>query len=137
MCICVSGGLPWQLSGKEPACQCRRGLGWEDALEREMATHSSVLAWRISWTEEPGGLQSMGLQRGTYDFATKQKHFCQARGWFLVAFSLVHIRHPPRLVGWFHAEYILIFCDCPMKCHSKCNQCMYIFMYKVKYHYWF
>ena len=38
-------------------------LGWEDPLEKEMATHSSTLAWEISWTEEPGGLQSMGLQR--------------------------------------------------------------------------
>ena len=38
-------------------------LGQEDPLEKEMATHSSILAWRISWTEEPGGLQSMGLQR--------------------------------------------------------------------------
>ena len=38
-------------------------LGREDALEKEMATHSSILAWRIPWTEEPGGLQSMGLQR--------------------------------------------------------------------------
>ena len=38
-------------------------LGWEDALEKELATHSSILAWRIPWTEEPGGLQSMGLQR--------------------------------------------------------------------------
>ena len=37
-------------------------LGWEDLLEKEMATHSSILAWRIPWTEEPGGLQSMGLQ---------------------------------------------------------------------------
>ena len=37
--------------------------GWEDPLEKEMATHSSVLAWRIPWTEEPGGLQSMGWQR--------------------------------------------------------------------------
>ena len=37
-------------------------LGWEDALEKEMATHSSILAWKIPWTEEPGGLQSMGLQ---------------------------------------------------------------------------
>ena len=36
-----------------------RSLGWEDPLEEEMATHSSSLAWRISWTEEPGGLQSM------------------------------------------------------------------------------
>ena len=38
-----------------------QSLGWEDPLEKEMATHSSVLAWRIPWTEEPGGLQSMGL----------------------------------------------------------------------------
>ena len=38
-------------------------LVWEDSLEKEMATHSSILAWRIPWTEEPGGLQSMGLQR--------------------------------------------------------------------------
>ena len=40
-----------------------RSLGWENPLEEEMATHSSVLAWRISWTEEPGQLQSMGSQR--------------------------------------------------------------------------
>ena len=40
-----------------------QSLGWEDPLEEEMATHSSILAWRIPWTEEPGGLQSMGLQR--------------------------------------------------------------------------
>ena len=39
-----------------------QSLGWEDALEKEMATHSNMLAWRISWTEEPGGLQSMGSQ---------------------------------------------------------------------------
>ena len=38
-------------------------LGWEDPLEKEMATYSSILAWRIPWTEEPGGLQSMGSQR--------------------------------------------------------------------------
>ena len=37
-------------------------LGWKDPLEKEMATHSSILAWRIPWTEEPGGLQSMGSQ---------------------------------------------------------------------------
>ena len=37
-------------------------LGWEDLLEKGMATHSSILAWRIPWTEEPGGLQSMGSQ---------------------------------------------------------------------------
>ena len=53
---------------KEPSGQCRRhekrvrSLGWEDPLEKEMATHSSILAWRILWTDEPGGLPSMGLQ---------------------------------------------------------------------------
>ena len=40
-----------------------RSLVWEDPLEKGMASHSSILAWRIPWTEEPGGLQSMGLQR--------------------------------------------------------------------------
>ena len=44
-----------------------QSLGWEDSLEKEMATHSSTLAWRIPWTEEPGGLQSMGSQRVGHD----------------------------------------------------------------------
>ena len=44
-----------------------RSLGREDLLEKEMATHSSILAWRIPWTEEPGELQSMGLQRVRHD----------------------------------------------------------------------
>ena len=44
-----------------------RSLGWEDALEKGVATHSSVLAWRTPWTEEPGGLQSMGSQRIRHD----------------------------------------------------------------------
>ena len=44
-----------------------RSLGWEDPLEKEMETHSSILAWRIPWMEEPGGLQSTGLQRVGHD----------------------------------------------------------------------
>ena len=44
-----------------------RSLGREDPLEKEMATHSSIHAWKIPWTEEPGGLQSMGLQRVGHD----------------------------------------------------------------------
>ena len=47
-----------------------RSLGWEDPLEKGMATHSSVPAWRILWTEEPGGPQSMGLQRVGYEWVT-------------------------------------------------------------------
>ena len=48
-------------------------LGWDDPLEKEMATHSSILAWEIPWTEELGGLQSMGLQRVGHDLVTKQR----------------------------------------------------------------
>ena len=44
-----------------------QSLGWEDALEKEMATHSIILAWKIPWMEEPGELQSMGSQRVGYD----------------------------------------------------------------------
>ena len=44
-----------------------RSLGWEDPLEKGMATHSSIPAWGIPWTEEPGGLQSMGSQRVGHD----------------------------------------------------------------------
>jgi len=54
-----------------------RSLGWEDPLEKEMAAHSSFLAWEILWREEPGGLQFMGLQRVRYDLATEQQ---QGRG---------------------------------------------------------
>ena len=46
-----------------------RSLGREDPLEEEMGTHSSILAWRIPWTEEPGGLQSMGSQRAGHDWS--------------------------------------------------------------------
>ena len=44
-----------------------QSLGWEDLLEKEMATHSSILAWKIPWVEEPGRLHSMGLQRVRHD----------------------------------------------------------------------
>ena len=46
---------------------------WEDPLEKEMATHSSILAWEIPWTEEPGVQQSIGLQRVGHDLATQQQ----------------------------------------------------------------
>ena len=48
-----------------------QSLGQKDPLEEEMATHPSILAWRIPWTEEPGGLQSLGLQRVRHDGATE------------------------------------------------------------------
>ena len=66
----LSMGLPWWFNGKESACNAgdlglMPGLG--RSLEKGMATHSSILAWRIPWTAEPGGLQSMGSQRVRHD----------------------------------------------------------------------
>jgi len=60
----IKMGTPRWLNGKESTYQ---SLSQEDPLEKEMATHSSILTWRIPWTEEPGGLQSMGLQRVGHD----------------------------------------------------------------------
>ena len=59
--VSVSGST----KGKELTCRCRRHerLGFEDALEGGMATHSSIVVWKIPWTEEPGRLQSMDSQR--------------------------------------------------------------------------
>ena len=66
-------GLPRWLSSKESTCNAGvqetwvRSHGQEDPLEEGMATHSSILAWRIPWIEEPGGLQSIGSQRVRHD----------------------------------------------------------------------
>ena len=78
-CLSHQEGFPRGAGGKDPTCQGRRhetrvpSLGQEDPLEKEMATHSSFLAWETPWTEEPDGLQSMGLQRVGHDSLTKQK----------------------------------------------------------------
>ena len=66
-------GFPCSSVSKESACSAGDWVGslsWEDPLEKEMATHSSILAWKISWTEESGGLHSMGSQRVGHDWAT-------------------------------------------------------------------
>ena len=57
--LLASGGLSVRASTSETQLQF---LGWEDFLEEDMATHSSILVWKIPWTEEPGGLQFMGSQ---------------------------------------------------------------------------
>ena len=56
-----------------------QSLNWEDGLEEGMATHSSILAWRIPWTEEPGGLQSMGLQGVWHNWSNWARTHAQAR----------------------------------------------------------
>ena len=66
-------GLPWWFSGKESVCSAGAAgdtgsiLGSEDPLEKEMTTHYSILVWKIPWTEDFGGLQSRGLQKGRHD----------------------------------------------------------------------
>ena len=63
--VYISWGLPKWLSGKESTCNAGDMgsiLGREDLLEKEMATYCSILAWKVPWTEEPGGLQSMQSQ---------------------------------------------------------------------------
>ena len=67
--IVLYASLVAQMVKRLPAVQETRvqSLGWEDPLEKEMATHSSILAWKIPWTEEPGGLQSMKLPRAGHD----------------------------------------------------------------------
>ena len=76
VCVCVylyfGASLLAQSVKNLPAVQETwvRSLGWEDPLEKEMATHYSILAWKFSWTEEPGGLQSMRSQRVGHDWAT-------------------------------------------------------------------
>ena len=77
-------GLPSWHSGKESTSQCRRWQeirvrtqGQEDPQEKEMATHSSIFPWEVSWTEEPGRLQSMGLQRVGHDWAYTHTHLAR------------------------------------------------------------
>ena len=83
--LILLSGFPCGLDSKEsPAVQKTwvRSLGWRDPLEEGMATHSSILAWRIPWTEEPGRLQSMGSQRAGHDSVPKRSTAqpCDRRG---------------------------------------------------------
>ena len=75
--ITVDCELPWWSSSKESSCQCRsrRFDPWvgKTPLEKEIATHSSIVAWKIPWTVESGGLQSMESQRVGLDLGTKQQ----------------------------------------------------------------
>ena len=73
--LTVCQGLPWWLSGKRIRLQEMwvPSLDWEDPLEKGMDTHSSIPAWEIPWTEEPGGLQFMGLQIVRHYLGTRQQ----------------------------------------------------------------
>ena len=74
LCVLATRGASLVAQWERICLQCGRGRfnPWvrEDPLEKEMATHSSIFAWKIPWTEEPGGLQSLGSQRVGHDWAT-------------------------------------------------------------------
>ena len=70
--LCIR--LPWWLAMQETQEMGVQFLGWQDPLEEEIATHSSTLTWEIPWTEEAGGLQSMGSQRVEHDWARPHTH---------------------------------------------------------------
>ena len=93
--------LLWSVSGKESALPIQetwvQALDWEDPLKKGMATHSSILAWEIPWTEEPGGLQSMGLQRvGQYLASRQQQIYYSILKMLLIKYSIKYfsLLHP-------------------------------------------
>ena len=110
---CTSWEHPWWLSGKESTYQCRRwfwSLDWEDLPEKEMATHSSIFAWKTPQTEEPGALQSMGSQAVGHNWATTQ----QSISWwdqdeFKWAYSLQKCQWKPWGVRVYNLLINLIF----------------------------
>ena len=85
-------------------------LVWKDPLEKGMATHSSILASRIPWTEEPGGLQTLGLQRVGHDWVVNT---------FVFIFSLFHqCRGVLLFLFFFYYHYHFIFFICSEFCHT-------------------
>ena len=98
------GSLVAQMVKSLPAMQqiWVRSLGWEDPLEKEMAIHSRILAWKIPWTKEPNGLQSMGLQRVEHDRVTslskvmKTDSLCIKHN-ITIKSSLIYLKKPKTL----------------------------------------
>ena len=101
-----------------------RSLGWEDPLEKEVATHCSILAWEIPWTEKPGRVQSLGLQRVRHNSAIKQQRCSndtrQQGAVVLMCISLlisdtfmrtfrVHVGHLYVLLGKISIQFLCLF----------------------------
>ena len=106
-----------------------QSLSWEDPLEKEMAAHSSTLAWRIPWTEEPGGLQSAGSQRVGHDWATSLTHSLthsvikKKKGNILELYVLI----------WFGSKIFnqayIFMCTCVY----VCDYCCFQLLLRIKY----
>ena len=105
-------------------------LGREDLLEKEMATHSSFLAWRIPWTEEPGGLQSMRLQTDRHNWATKQQHQSYFyKGEYILKIALYCAFSLLRTITWrwFHIITIVL----PFLKKWKCQSLSHVWLYVI------
>ena len=85
-----------------------QSLGQDDPLEKEMATHSSILAWRIPWTEAPDGLQSMVLQRAGHDWATNTQNGKKLEIQFLSCASYISSAQKPHIASSSHTRQ----CQC-------------------------
>ena len=108
-----------------------QSLGWEDPLEKGMATHSSILAWRTPLTEEPGGLQSMVLQTVRHDLATKppppepdiyckEYHFCTVKnGSVMFFFFLYQMFANEATVKHHHLTFGTLRITCDHLCSGK------------------
>ena len=121
-------------------------LGWEDTLEKEMATHSSILAWRIPWMEEPGGLQSTGLQRVRRDFIftflSLSYHFTRLHIYALIydiCFSLSDLLHSFSSSAKSGFQTLSIFCfqknsNLKLRTHSLFSDFTGTFLYRKECH---
>ena len=87
-------------------------LGWEDPLEEGMATHSSILAWRIPWTEEPGGLRSIGSQRVRHDRSDLARMQCPASPPYYYSDCIAWVRRSRRLLK-ASSQHFCIFNEHP------------------------
>ena len=102
-----------------------RSLGWEDPLEEEMTTHSSTLAWKISWTEERGRLQSMGSQRIGHDWAIslslslqQEKNIKNKENWNRILTFANNKHDNKQLARNFHEKVkMLVAQSCPTLCN--------------------
>ena len=111
-----------------------QSLGWEDPLEEEMATYSSILAWEIPWTEEPGRLQAMGLQRVGHDWVTSL-HFTSTLKKTKINMYLKYL-----YIYWnqtdilsFHIEKLEVTCFYKAEHCSKNNCTISDYAYLIQY----
>ena len=104
-----------------------RSLGWEDSLEKEMATHSSILSWKVPWTKSLGGYSPWGRRVDTTEHAhsaMKNKHSWGSKGEVHTFFQLLllpaHLCHP-RMLRAFSPSYANEPFPCPHPCHPVCT----------------